>query len=104
MKEKNQAKIPHHLNTDYARDYQLRYDARIKLDAVIDEAASKLGIVIKFKAIFKRIIDDELSVVLYPYLTLSSAVPITAVARLPNTYIDLKWYVPSLNPPQKIVI
>ena len=101
MKEKKQETLPHHPNTDYDRYYQLRYDARIKLDAVVDEAARKLAIVIKFKAIFKHIMEEESSVVLYPHSTLSSAVLITAVARLPNTYMYLKWYVPSLNSPKK---
>ena len=45
--------------------------------------------------------EEESSVVLYPHSTLSSAVLITAVARLPNIYTDLKQYAPSVNPPIK---
>ena len=101
MKEKKQAKLPHHPNIDYAREYQLRYNAITKLDVFVDEVASKLAIVLKFKVIFKRIMEEESSVVLYPYLTSPSVIPITAVAHLSNTYTDLKWYVSRLNRPKK---
>jgi len=79
MKEKKQAQSPHHPNTNYLREYQLRYDARIKLDELLGEAAAKIAMVLKFKSIFKRVKEEESSAVLYPYLTSSSAVPITAV-------------------------
>ena len=45
--------------------------------------------------------DEELFAVLFLYSTLSSAVLITAVAQLSNTYTDIKRHVPSLNPPIK---
>lgn len=44
-KGKKQAELPHNPNTYYAREHQLRYDDRIKLDAVVDEATSKIAIV-----------------------------------------------------------
>ena len=45
--------------------------------------------------------EEESSVVLYPYSSSSSSLPITAAAKLPNTYTDLKRHVLSLNPPAK---
>ena len=51
-KKKTQNKIPHHPDTDYARGFQLRFDARIKLDKAMDEVDSKMAIVRKFKEFF----------------------------------------------------
>ena len=39
VKGKKQAKIPDHPKTDYSRECQFRYDARIKLDELLDEAS-----------------------------------------------------------------
>ena len=67
----------------------------------MDEADSKVAMISKFKEIFIKIADEELSAVLYPYLTSSSDVPCSALSRIPKTYTELKRYVPSLNPPVK---
>ena len=101
VKEKKQAMIPDHPKTNYSRKYQFRYDARIKLDEVLDDASAKLAISLKFKSIFKKLMEEESSAVLYPYSSSSSLLPITLAAKLPNTYTDLKRHVPSLNPPAK---
>lgn len=89
-----QAKPPQHPNTNYAQGYQLRFDIRIELD----KGESKVA---KFKEIFKKIIDDKLLVVLYPYSTSPSVTHISVIARIPNTYTDLKRYLPGLKPPLK---
>ena len=65
VKEKKQATIPDHPKTKYSREYQFRYDARIKLDELLDEASAKLAISLKFKSIFKKLMEEESSAVLY---------------------------------------
>ena len=73
-KEKVQSKLPHHTDTKYARQYQLRYDIHIKLDSILDKAESWPTIVNEFKDLFIKIIDDEPTAMLYPYSTPSSIV------------------------------
>ena len=57
-KGKIQSKLPRHPDINYAHQYQLRYDVRIKLDSIMDEAESHPAIVDKFKELFVKIIDD----------------------------------------------
>ena len=57
---------------------------------MMDEAESKLAITVNFKEIFGKIIDEESSVIMYPYSTSSSAVPVTSMAQMSSTYTDLK--------------
>lgn len=98
---KTHTNLLHYLDSNYARGFQLRFDARIKPDKVIDETDSKMAIVSRFKEIFSKIIDEESSSVLYPYLESSSATPVSESTCMLNTYTELKRYVPSLNPPIK---
>ena len=65
------------------------------------ENKAKSAIVVKFKKMIGKITEEENTMVLYPYSSSSSAVPITAMARMPNTFIELKRYVPSIKPPLK---
>lgn len=67
----------------------------------MDEAESKVAMVAKFRETFIKIINDESSAILYPNSTTSSDIPISAITRLPRTYTELKWYIPSLSPPVK---
>ena len=85
-KSKVQQKLPQHPDTNYARTYQIRFDMRIQLDKVMDECESKVATVAKFREIITKIMDDKSSAVLYPYSTSSSAIPITAITRLPNYF------------------
>ena len=71
---------------------------RIQLDKVMDEGKRKVATVANFRDIFKKIMYDESSAVLYSYSTSSSATPISAIARITNTYMDLKRYIPILKP------
>jgi len=61
----------------------------------------KFAIVQKFKDIFGKITEDESSEVLYLYLMLFSAAPITSFKQLPNNFTELNRYVPSMKPPLK---
>lgn len=65
VKQKKQVKFPHHPNKKYTRHFQLWYDSMIELDTVMDETASKIAFVAKFKDTFKRLLDEESSIVLY---------------------------------------
>ena len=98
--EKVQAKLPHP-DTNYSRTHQLRFDFRLRLDSITLEPEAKLASVLKFKAMIGKIMEEENTMVLYPYSSSSSAVPITAMARMPNTFTELKRYVPSIKAPLK---
>lgn len=63
-----------------------------------DESDNEHAIVAKYNELFCKIINEESTVVLYPYSTSSSAVPVVVMARMSNIYTDLKRYVLSLNP------
>ena len=41
--------------------------------------------------------EEESGAVVYPYLTTSSASSIVAKARIPNTYTDLRQYLPDIR-------
>ena len=45
--------------------------------------------------------EEENTTVLYPYSSSSSAAPVTVLARTPNTFTELKRYLPSIKPPLK---
>ena len=62
---------------------------------------NKVAVVAKFNELFGKIADDKSSAILYPYSSNSSDKPISVIVRLPNTYTELKRYVPSFNPPVK---
>ena len=64
----------------------------------MDEGERKVATVANFKEIFKKIVDDKSTPVLYPYSTSLSATSISVIVRIPNTYMDLKWYILSLKP------
>ena len=99
--EKVQAKLPQHPDATYSRTHQIRFDFRIRLDSIMVENEAKSASVVKFKEMIGKIMEEENTMVLYPYSSSSSAVPITAMARMPNTFIELKRYVPSIKPPLK---
>ena len=65
-KGKIQTKLPQHLNTNYARMFQLRFDLRLMLDSIMDEADTKNAIVTKFKALVSKIMEEANTAVLYP--------------------------------------
>ena len=67
----------------------------------MDEPDAKAATVAKFKELISKIMEEENTTVIYPYSTSSSAVPITTMARMPNTFIELKRYLPSIKPPLK---
>ena len=73
----------------------------IRLDSIMVENEAKSASVVKFKEMIGKIMEEENTMVLYPYSSSSSAVPITAMARMPNTFTELKRYVPSIKPPLK---
>jgi len=98
---KIQAKLQKHTDETYSRTHQIRFDFRIRLDSIMMENEAKSAIVVKFKEMIGKIMEEENTMVLYPYSSSSSAVPITAMARMPNTFIELKRYVPSIKPPLK---
>ena len=62
---------------------------------------SKMATVAKFKELFGKIANEGSSTILYQYSTTSSAKPILTIARIPNTYTELKRYIPSSNLPVK---
>ena len=64
---------------------------------MIEESDSKVAIVKKFKEMLQKM-DEDSSATFYPYSTFSSAVPIISSAQFPNTYTELKRYVPSTKP------
>ena len=57
----------------------------------------------QFILLFKKIFEEEMSLVLYPYSLSSNIVPITEKSLLPNTYGELMRYVPSLKVPKQTV-
>ena len=60
--------------------FQLKFDIRLKLDSVMDETNAKISIVMKFKALIGKIMEEENATVLYPYSATPSAVPITSLS------------------------
>ena len=74
---------------------------RIQLDKVIYEGKSKVAMVVKFREIITKMMDDESSAVLYPYSTSSRTIIITAIKRMSNKFTDLKRYIPNLKYPVK---
>ena len=67
----------------------------------MEESEAKADIVVKYKGMIGKIIEEESTYFLYSYSTSSSATPITALARTPNIFTELKQYLPSLKPPLK---
>ena len=65
----------------------------------MEEPENTLGMVEKFRQLFTKIKEEESSAILYPYSTSSSAVPIPDIRKLPNTYTEMKRYIPGLKPP-----
>ena len=100
-KKTTQTRLAPIIDPIHAREHQLRYDMRLQLDKIMEEPESTKALVAKFRALFKKVQEEESSAILYPYSTTSSAVPITDVARLPNTYTELRRYIPTIKPPLK---
>ena len=96
-----QTRLAPYPNPNYVWTHQLCYDVRIQLDSVMEEPESTISLVWKFKQIFTKTTEEESSAILYPYSTTSSAVPIMDKLWLPNTYSELRRYVPGLKPPMK---
>ena len=82
----------------------MRYDIHPKLDNTLGEAESKIAIVEQFKELFVKMLNDESTMTLYPYLSSLSTVTVTLTISLPNTFTKLKRFLPSIKPPLKIVI
>ena len=85
------------------RVYMNRFDIRIMVGKGISNKNAKDTIVKHFIHLFKKIFEEERSLVLYPYSSSSNAVPITETSLLPNTYGELMRYVPSLKVPKPSV-
>ena len=93
-------KLPQYPNMN-ARTIQLRFDVQVKVNNVTEEPEAKAAMVVKFKEVIGRMMDEEKTTVLYPYSTISSAVPIAARTQLTNTFTELKRHLQSLKPPLK---
>ena len=98
-KKAMQTRIDPEIKPIYARVHKIRYDVRLQLDSILEEPACMQAMVEKFKQLFIKIKEEESSAILYPYSSSSSAVPISDIKRLPNTYIEMKRYIPGFKPP-----
>lgn len=85
------------------RVYMNRFDIRLMVGKGISNKNAKDTILKQFILLFKKIFEEERSIVLYPYSSSSNAVPITEKSLLPNTYGELMRYVPSLKVPKQTV-
>ena len=94
-----QTRIDPEIKPIYARVHKTRYDGRLQLESILEEPACMQAMVEKFKQLFIKIKEEESSAILYPYSSSSSAVPISDIKRLPNTYIEMKRYIPGFKPP-----
>ena len=79
----------------------MRFDIRLKLDSIMEESEAKTATVTKFKELIGKIMEEENTTVLYPYSSSSSAAPVTVLARTPNTFTELKMYLPIIKTPLK---
>lgn len=66
----------------------------------MEEAEAK-GANVKSREMIDKIMKEESSVVIHPYSTTSRASPIVAKVRIPNTYTDMRRYIPGIQRPLK---
>ena len=95
--EKNKLSWPTH------RVHMNQFDTRLMVGKGTRDKNAKDTILKQFILLFKKIIEEERSLVLYAYSSSSTAIPITEDRQLPNTYGELMRYVPSLKVPKRTV-
>ena len=54
------------------------------------EADAKLAIIVQFKVLVVKTMEEKNVAFIYPYSTTSRVVPITSLSRLPNVFMELK--------------
>ena len=81
----------------------VRFDIRLRIGKGTSDKLAKDIIIKQFLILFKKIFEEERTLVLYPYSSTSNASPITERKHLPATYADLMRYVPSLKVPRQTI-